>query len=81
VDQERLQYVYLYVHFLKRALTPFKAPGQGPQQLSTGQVLSELDFTLGHRQRSLQSNPFDPQLKRDIETLNQVSFASRRHFS
>jgi pre-mRNA cleavage complex 2 protein Pcf11 len=45
---------------------------QAPQ-LSTGQVLSELEYTLGHRQRALHSNPYDMKLKGEVENLLQVS--------
>lgn len=54
--------------------------GRGPaaqNPLSKNQVLSELDFTLGQKERALQANPYDSLAQGHINALQQV----RRHCS
>jgi pre-mRNA cleavage complex 2 protein Pcf11 len=41
-------------------------------QVSKVQVLSELEFTLGQKERVLQSNPWDITTQKHVEVLQQV---------
>jgi pre-mRNA cleavage complex 2 protein Pcf11 len=40
--------------------------------ISEGQVISELEFTLGQKERHLQSNPYDSTTRNQISILQQV---------
>jgi len=44
----------------------------GVNQVSKAQVLSELEFTLGQKERILQANPWDATAPKHIEVLQQV---------
>jgi pre-mRNA cleavage complex 2 protein Pcf11 len=44
----------------------------GTGQISKPQVLSELEFTLGQKERALQANPFDTTCQNQINVLQQV---------
>lgn len=52
--------------------------------ITTGQVLRELEFTLGQKERALQSNPYDSTSQKHISILHQVFFdryqSSPSHF-
>lgn len=48
-------------------------PG-GHNQVSRAQVLSELEFTLGQKERSVQANPWDQAIQRHIQVLQQVGY-------
>lgn len=50
------------------------AHAQNAPIIHAGQVLSELEYTLGHMQRMLNSNPYDNKLKTDVDTMLQVGF-------
>ncbi|KAG6336856.1 hypothetical protein ID866_2252 [Astraeus odoratus] len=44
----------------------------GHSQVSKAQVLSELEFTLGQKERALQANPWDAAAQKHIEVLQQL---------
>ena len=48
----------------------------GSQSISQAQVLSELEFVLGQKERALQSNPYDKVTQNHIAILQQVSALS-----
>lgn len=48
----------------------------GHGQLSKHQVLSELDFTLGQKEKALQSNPYDTLAQGHISALQQVRLST-----
>ncbi|KAF7978402.1 hypothetical protein HWV62_805 [Athelia sp. TMB] len=43
---------------------------QGPGHISKSQVISELEFVLGQKERALQSNPYDEQARNNIGVLH-----------
>jgi pre-mRNA cleavage complex 2 protein Pcf11 len=45
----------------------------GSGQINKSMVLSELEFTLGQKERALQANPYDPTSQNHIQVLQQVS--------
>ena len=59
-----------------RALAPVK---RGRIKISRGQVLSELQYAIGRRERELQTNPYDQEARTKLEVMQQVSFSFKRH--
>jgi pre-mRNA cleavage complex 2 protein Pcf11 len=47
-------------------------PYSGSGQISKSQVLSELEFTLGQKERALQANPYDNVSQNHLNVLQQV---------
>lgn len=45
---------------------------RGPTQITKSQVLSELEFTLGQKERARQANPYDPANQQHIVVLQQL---------
>lgn len=63
-----------------RPLQPTSNFYSGSGQISKSQVLSELEFTLGQKQRALQANPYDTLSQTHVSVLDQVraSFSCSR---
>jgi pre-mRNA cleavage complex 2 protein Pcf11 len=55
-----------------RALQPTSGFYSGSGQISKSQVLSELEFTLGQKERALQANPYDNVSQNHLNVLQQV---------
>ncbi len=49
---------------------------RGSTQITKSQVLSELEFILGQKERARQANPYDPVNQQHIGVLQQVSYIS-----
>ena len=47
--------------------------GDGSSRVTKAQVLSELEYTLGQKERALQSNPYDTLSQNHVNVLHQVS--------
>jgi pre-mRNA cleavage complex 2 protein Pcf11 len=68
------------VNFVTRQFThtPYQVTSgfySGSGQISKSQVLSELEFTLGQKERALQVNPYDSISQNHVNVLQQVSIA------
>lgn len=57
---------YIHIRQAPAAFSP------GPDPISKPQVLSELEFTLGQKQRALQLNPYDSASQNQVNALRQV---------
>jgi pre-mRNA cleavage complex 2 protein Pcf11 len=55
-----------------RVLQPTSGFYSGSGQISKSQVLSELEFTLGQKERALQANPYDSVSQNHLNVLQQV---------
>ena len=53
-------------------LSPQSSKQNGQSGVSQAQVLSELDFVLGQKERALQSNPYDKASQQHVAILHQV---------
>ena len=67
------QRVSLLLHHRVRVMQPTSGFYSGSGQISKSQVLSELEFTLGQKERALQANPYDTVSQSHINVLQQVS--------
>lgn len=61
-----------YFHPRIRVLQPTSGFYSGSGQISKSQVLSELEFTLGQKERALQANPYDSVSQNHLNVLLQV---------
>jgi pre-mRNA cleavage complex 2 protein Pcf11 len=69
-NQQRSQLMHRPFRVSQSASTSGFYSGSG--QISKSQVLSELEFTLGQKERALQTNPFDNMSQNHISVLQQV---------
>lgn len=53
-----------------RLVPPVK---RGRKKITRGQVLSELQYAIGRRERELQTNPYDQEARTKLEVMQQVS--------
>jgi pre-mRNA cleavage complex 2 protein Pcf11 len=60
------------LHACLRVSQPTSGFYSGSGQISKSQVLSELEFTLGQKERALQMNPYDNASQNHINVLQQV---------
>ena len=62
----------LLIHCCFRAPQPSTGFYSGQGQISKGQVLRELEFTLGQKERAIQANPYDSALQQQVNILRQL---------
>lgn len=57
-----------------------KSVASGSGQITKAQVISELEFTLGQKERALQANPYDSTTQNHINVLHQVLSLFDKYF-
>ena len=62
----------LLIHCCFCAPQPSTGFYSGQGQISKGQVLRELEFTLGQKERAIQANPYDSALQQQVNILRQL---------